>query len=475
MNRDRLLPLAVDLDGTLVLGDTLYESLLILLRRNPLYLFLLPFWLLGGKAGFKRELSRRALPAPSDLLFNQALLEWLRDQRDHRQLLLCTAADQRIADGIAGHLDLFDGVLASDGTNNLSGPGKAAALVERYGEQGFDYAGNERVDLAVWRHAHAAVVVNASPAVLAAATRVTTVDQVIAPKQGVGLQPWLRALRLHQWAKNLLVFVPLLTAHLLFEQDAVVRAMLAFLAFGLCASSAYVLNDLLDLAADRAHPRKCRRPFASGQLSVFSGLLLAPALLAAAFAVAILLPQRFVVTLAAYYLLTVLYSFRLKQIDTVDVVVLASLYTARIVAGAFALAVMLSFWLLAFSMFLFLSLALVKRYAELQQLRERGLEFAIGRGYRVEDLPMIGSLGTSAGYGSILVLAMYVNSNTSEALYRQPKYLWLICPLLLYWITRAWILAQRGRMHDDPLMFAIGDRVSIVVLAACLALVALAI
>lgn len=473
-SQGRLLPLAVDLDGTLVLGDTLHESLLILLRRNPLYLLLLPFWLLGGKAGFKRELARRAIPLPSDLLYNQALLEWLRAQRGERELVLCTAADRLVADAVAEHLNLFDAVLASDGSSNLSGTGKANALIERYGERGFDYAGNDRIDLAVWCHANAAVVVNARAAVLSAARQVAAVEQVISPAQSLGLRPWLRALRLQQWAKNLLVFVPLLTAHLVFEPDAVTRALLAFLAFGLCASSVYVLNDLLDLAADRAHPSKYRRPFASAQLPVLAGLLLAPMLLAAAFAVACLLPQRFVLALAGYYMLTALYSFRLKRIAIIDVVTLATLYTARIVAGTFALAIALSFWLLAFSMFLFLSLALVKRHSELHQVRERGLDAAAGRGYRVDDLPMIGSLGASAGYASVLVLALYVNSGSSDPLYRQPEYLWLMCPLLLYWISRVWLLAQRGHMHDDPLVFAMRDWVSAFVLVTCLGLVALA-
>ena len=473
MNRDQP-PLAVDLDGTLVLGDTLHESVLLLLRRNPLFLLLLPLWLLRGKAGFKRELARRAIPAPADLVYNRPLLDWLNGQRGTRELLLCTAADRAIAEAVANHLDLFDAVIASDGSRNLSGNAKALALVERYGERGFDYAGNDRADLAVWRLARAAVVVNASPNVLAAAQRLTGIDRVMPATLAPSWRAWLRALRPHQWSKNLLVLVPLLTAHLLLEPDAVTQALLAFLAFCLCASSVYVLNDLLDLASDRAHPRKRRRPFASGQLPVHGGVLLATVLLAAAFAVASLLPARFVLALAGYYLLTLSYSLWLKRVAILDVIVLAALYTARVGAGSFAILVPLSFWLLAFSMFMFLSLALVKRHTELNQARQRGLDAASGRGYVVDDLPIIGALGTSAGYASVLVLALYVNSPVSQSLYSHPQYLWLLCPLLLYWISRVWLLAQRGRMHDDPLMFALRDWVSALILAAFLLIVGLA-
>jgi 4-hydroxybenzoate polyprenyltransferase len=468
-------PLAVDMDGTVVLGDTLHESLLVLLRRNPLYLFALPAWLLGGKARFKREIARRALPAPADLAYNRPLLDWLRDQRGRRELILCTAADAGIAHAVAGHLDLFDTVLASDGERNLDGERKAALLVERHGEQGFDYAGNGAVDVAIWRHARRAIVVNASAGTERAARAAATVEHVL-PAAPAGPRAWLRALRLHQWIKNLLVFVPLLTAHLALDPQSVLHSTLAFTAFGLCASSVYLLNDLLDLPSDRAHPRKRNRPFAAGQLSLLAGLALAPLLLAAAFALAALaLPGRFVLALAGYYLLTLAYSLALKRVEMLDVVVLAALYTARIVAGTFALAIALSFWLLAFSMFLFLSLALVKRYTELAVMREQGLTQAAGRGYRTDDLPMLGALGAAAGYLSVLVLALYINSANSHTLYGQPKALWLLCPLLLYWISRVWLLTQRGRMHDDPLLFALRDPVSLAVLALGLATVLVAV
>lgn len=467
-------PLAVDLDGTLVLGDTLHESLLAALRRNPFLLLAMPLWLLRGKAAFKRELARRVLPDPERLAWNLPFLAWLRGQQGRREIVLCTAADAGIARAVADHAGLFDDVLASDGSRNLSGACKGEVLVARYGERGFDYAGNARIDLAVWRHARRAVVVNAGTPLAEAAGRLVPVDAAL-PGPRVSPLTWARALRLHQWAKNLLVLVPLLTAHLLFEPAAVRQGLLAFLAFGLCASSVYLLNDLVDLPADRAHPRKRLRPFAAGELPLLAGLSLVPLLLAAAFALAVLtLPPRFVLALAAYWLLTAAYTFVLKRIEMVDVVVLAMLYTARIIAGTFALTVPLSFWLLAFSMFLFLSLALVKRHTELGVMARAGRDGADGRGYRVSDLPMLGAMGIGSGLGAVLVLALYVNSPTGEQLYSQPKALWLLCPLLLYWIGRVWLLTHRGRMHDDPMLFALRDRTSQAVLLAGLAVVVLA-
>lgn len=467
---ERLPPLAVDLDGTLALTDTLHESILALLRRNPLYLFALPFWLLRGKAHFKREIAHRARPQVATLPYHAPLLDWLREQRGQREIVLCTASDAAIARDVADHLAVFDDVLASDGVRNLSGERKAQALAERYGEGGFDYAGNARRDLAVWRRARAAVVVNARPSVARSAARIARVERSFVPARA-GVRTWLRALRAHQWAKNLLVFLPLLTAHLALEGETVGRALLAFVAFCLCASSVYLSNDLMDLDADRQHPRKRQRPFAAGELPLVAGFVLAPALLLGAFALALLLPGRFVLVLAVYYLLTVAYSLRLKRVEMLDVIVLAALYTARLLAGAAAIAVPASFWLLAFAMFLFLSLALIKRHTELATLRDLGRVTAAGRGYRTDDLPMLAVLGGASGYLAVLVLALYINSRESERLYRQPELLWLLCPLLLYWLNRAWLLTHRGRMPDDPVVFAVRDPVSLGVLLLAVAII----
>lgn len=456
--------LCVDLDGTLLDSDVLYESVLALLARNPLYLLLFPFWLLRGKAFLKRELARRVTLPAETLPYNPQVLDLLRTTAQ-RPRVLCTASDVLLVAPIAAHLGVFETVIASDGTRNLAGKHKADALVAAFGERGFDYMGNGNVDLAVWQRARGAWVVNNGVRLARqAAQRTTVLAHWPSPPR---LKPWLKALRLHQWLKNLLVFVPLFAAHRFFEPDAIVQSILAFVAFGLCASGVYVLNDLLDLTPDRKHPRKRERPFAAGRLPLLHGLAVAPALTIAGLAVAWLCSPAFALVLLGYYVLTLSYSLKLKRIVMIDVVLLAALYTARIVGGAAAIDVELSFWLLAFSIFIFLSLALLKRYTELHSALALGKKRASGRGYGVEDLPLLQSLGASAGYMAVLVMALYINSPESVELYSHPKALWLVCPILLYWISRIWVVAHRGDMHDDPIVFAATDRVSQIVLALC--------
>ena len=455
-------PLCVDLDGTLIKSDVLLESLLLLLKRNPLYLFCVPIWLLRGKAALKAQIASRVSIDPAALPYNREFVEWLRAERaSGRSLWLCTAANERLAAGIAAHVGLFDGVLASDAATNLAGAAKAEQLVSRFGEGGFDYCGNEQRDLAVWRRARGAIVVRGSRGLERAASAHTAVLHTFPAKAGTA-RAAIKALRPHQWAKNVLILVPLLAAHV-HDLTRAAQTVLALVSFCLCASSVYVLNDLLDLPADRAHPRKSRRPFASGDLSIATGLMMAPALLAVGVLLAALLPGKFQLVFGAYYVVTTSYSFALKGIVLVDALLLASLYTLRIIAGAAATEVPLSFWLLLFAVFLFLSLAFVKRFAELDALRRQQRLRAAGRGYHVEDLPLLQSLGTASGYLSVLVLALYINSPEIQALYHHPKFIWMLCVLMLYWISRVWMKAQRGRMHDDPVVFALKDRVSLAV------------
>jgi 4-hydroxybenzoate polyprenyltransferase/phosphoserine phosphatase len=455
-------PLCVDLDGTLIRSDVLLESLLLLLKRNPLYLFLAVGWLLrGGKARLKAEIAARVEFNAAALPYNRDLLAWLESERSTgRALWLCTAANVRLAEKVAEHLNLFDGVIASDDRLNLAGQSKAERLVERFGEGAFDYCGNEWRDMAIWRCARGAIIVNGPAALAQRASEELSVLQVF-PAAGKRYRAILRALRPHQWAKNVLVLVPLFTAHRVGDLSAVAAGLAAVVAFCLCASSVYLLNDMLDLEADRAHPRKSKRPFAAGDLSLATGLVLAPALLALAALIAAFLPGKFQFFLAAYYLLTFSYSVKLKRMLLIDAVALAGLYTLRIMAGAGAVTVALSFWLLLFSVFLFLSLAFVKRYAELDALRRQQRLQALGRGYRVEDLAVLQSFGTAAGYLSVLVLALYINSPEIEPLYHRPKAIWMLCVLMLYWISRVWMTAHRGGMHDDPVVYALRDRVSL--------------
>lgn len=464
-------PLCVDLDGTLIRTDLLFESTLALLKRNPLYLFALPFWLLGGRANLKRRIAQRSKVHIPSLPWDLRVVELLETEGQQRTLVLCTASDHVLAEAVAKHLGCFDRVMASDGSHNLSGRHKADALVEAYGERGFDYAGNEARDFAIWAHARQAYVVNAGNGLAARVGRISKVAGVL-PRERADWRTWLKALRLHQWLKNVLVFVPLLAAHKFLQPTAVAHAIAAFVIFGVCASGVYILNDLLDLGADRAHPRKRERPFASGRLSLASGVVVAPLLTIAAFVAAYLLDPRFALVLLGYYVLTLAYSLKLKQIAMLDVLVLAGLYTVRIIAGSAAIESGLSFWLLAFSMFLFLSLALVKRYTEVMAQSGNGHEQINGRGYAATDAGLLATLGGASGYLSVLVLALYIDSTASAALYRHPQWLWLMCPLLLYWISRVWIIAHRGAMHDDPVVFAVTDNVSRAVLVLC-AIVAL--
>lgn len=455
------IPIVVDLDGTLIRTDLLLESVIKLLKVNPLLIFMLPVWLLAGKARLKSEIARRVDLDVTGLPYNEDVMAWLEEAKTAgHELALATASHGKYADRVAEHLEIFDRVFATNDTENLKSKAKAARLVETYGEKGFVYAGNESADLDIWERASEAVVVGGSTSLVRDAERRSTVTKTF-DVPGPSLRIWIKALRLHQWMKNLLIFVPLVTAHRLFEPDVLIEAVLAFLTFSLCASSVYLLNDLLDLEADRHHKSKRRRPFAAGTLPIAQGLALIPILLVIVIAIALILPPMFALVLATYYVATTAYSFSLKKKVMLDVIILAGLFTTRIIAGAAVTGIPLSEWLLLFSMFVFLSLAIVKRYTELVDLRSRGfVSEARGRGYAVEDIELLAALGGASGYISILVFALYLNTETVQRMYGNPIFLWAACPLLLYWISRVWILAHRGQMDDDPIVFAIKDPIS---------------
>lgn len=456
-------PLVIDLDGTLLRSDLLVETGLEFLRDQPHRLLMPLQWLTHGKAALKHELAQATEIDVSVLPYEKSVIDLIEKERSRgRKVVLATASHRRLAEKVAAHLKLFDDVIATDGDRNLSAHTKRDALIGSYGERGFDYAGNSHDDLPVWGSARHAFVVNAPIGVKRKAYALGNVLGVIeTPNTALG--DWVKALRLHQWLKNLLIFVPLLAAHKYAEWPLLLDATLAFLAFGLCASSVYILNDLLDLRDDRHHVRKKSRPFASGRLSIQSGLFAFPLLLIAAFGLGLWqLPIAFTLGLGCYYALTLAYSLWLKRRTVIDVVTLAALYTLRIIIGAIALGIPLSFWLLAFSMCIFLSLALVKRYAELFQVRTQSNgDKARGRSYFADDLSMIASLGAASGYMAVMVLALYINDIHTTQLYRHQQFFWLACPLLLTWITRVWMLAHRGTMNEDPVIFAVRDRVSL--------------
>lgn len=460
--------LYVDLDGTLIATDLLHESFLAAVKRSPWVALRCVGWLAQGRARLKEELASRGHVDVASLPYREPVLQFLREERaSGRRIVLATASWSSLAEAVAGHLGLFDEVLATTASGNLKGKAKARQLVEQSGAAGFDYIGDSRADIEVWRQARHAYVVDDTGRLANAMPAGIEVKRVFSPARP--RQAWreaMRAVRPHQWAKNLLLFVPLVAAHRIDEPASLVAAMTGFAAFCLFASSAYLLNDLLDLGADRAHPRKRLRPLASGQLSIPAGLLLCAATLLAGVALASRLPAMFQATLAAYFVLTLAYSFGLKRVAMLDVISLAALYTLRIIAGGFAIPMPPSFWLLAFAMFLFFSLALVKRYAELVSLEEEGIGAAPGRGYAGHDAEVVLAIGSASAMVSALVLALYINGEAAKDLYTRPAFLWILCPILLYWVSRIWLLAARGQMHDDPVLFAVRDKASYAVAAA---------
>jgi 4-hydroxybenzoate polyprenyltransferase len=436
-------PLFVDLDGTLLLSDNFHESLCSLAANRPAELLKVPVWILRGKAHAKAKVAAAALPDIATLPYNNELLDYLRAQKLRgRKLYLATAANERVAEQIAAHLGIFDGVVASDDTHNAAGGGKLEAIQARIGNADFCYAGNASVDLDVWKGAAAAIVVNGSDSLA---------RRFASPQHG--FRTYLRAIRVTQWSKNLLVLLPLLPALGQLQVQSVLHVLLAFIAFSFCGSSIYVVNDLLDLPSDRVHPRKRLRPFASGAVPIARGVALSVT-------VAATVGLLFLGVVLTYLAITTAYSMRLKKVAVVDTLVLASLYTIRIIGGAVAAGLSLSFWILAFSMFLFLSLAMVKRHAELFDLNARGKSSTPGRGYQATDLPFVQVLGISSGMIAVLVLGLYLNAPVASANFSRPEVLWLLCPVLLYWICRVWIRTFRGRMHDDPVVFALTDSVS---------------
>lgn len=451
--------LAVDLDGTLLRSDMLHESFWSAVGRDWRSPFLSVAALTGGRASLKRHLAMASAVEAATLPYDAKVIAFVQGWRaDGGRTALVTASDRDFADAIADHLGIFDEVHGSDGKLNLKGDHKGQFLEERFGSKGFAYMGDAKADLPVWKRAAKAITVNA-PAALRreAELACNTVEHLAADTKSV--KPYIKALRPHQWLKNSLVFLPMLAAHQL-DGATFLLSLFAFVCFSVVASSVYVLNDLLDLAADRAHPRKKLRPFASGSIPIAHGTLMAAGLLVLGSLLAISISPSFLLAMAAYYLLTTAYSVHLKRRIVIDICVLAGLYTARIIAGAVATDIPLSMWLLAFSVFFFLSLAAVKRQAELIDSAERNSLMVCGRGYHVDDQPIISMIAIGAGYISVLVMALYVDSPAVVELYAHPEVLWGICAVLLYWSTRTVMVAHRGHMHDDPVVYAAKDRIS---------------
>lgn len=468
--------LFIDLDGTLVATDTLWESVIVYLKANPLRVFLLLFWLLKGKVHFKSRLAEKVDLNPAALPYRTEVLEYIKEaQTAGNTVVLATAAHRRIAESVAGHLKLFSKVLASDGQTNLSGVCKLQAIQENTNGHSFQYMGDAAADLPIWEAAETAIVVNPSASLLKRINGFPGVTVISSREKKKKFRTWIKAIRIHQWSKNLLLFLPMLMAHRVTELNLIVDMIFAFISFSFCASTVYILNDLLDLESDRQHPSKKNRPFATGELSIKSGFIAILLTFAFAFSLSLLtLPKLFTIALGFYLALTTFYSFYLKKKVIVDAITLGSLYTFRILAGAIAISSFVSSWLLAFSMFFFFSMALIKRYTDLRILKLNQETHINGRGYIADDIEIVRITGIVSGYLSLLVLALYINGVHVKSLYAEPALLWLLIPCLMYWITRIWFLTHRGYMTEDPIVFAIKDYKSYIVAAIIIIILILA-
>lgn len=465
-----LRPLVIDLDGTLIHSDLLWESIVLFLKKHFLRAWQLPLWLLLGKAGFKDRIASQVDLDPAALPYDQTVLALIAAARaEGRQVILATGAQRRFAEQIADHLGLFDQVLATDNAINFTSHNKARELCRLFGERGYDYVGNSRADLPVWLACEGAVSVTHKPFRLADGRDTTHSGSV----RGGVLKPLVKAMRPRQWLKNLLVFVPMLAGHE-FDPWTLSASVVAFVAFSLCASSAYLLNDALDAQDDRVHPTKHKRPIASGALPLPVALVTSPLLALAAIALCAWFSPLLLLVVLVYFVSTVAYSIVLKRLLMVDIVTLAILYTLRVLGGSAATEIAPSFWLLAFSFFIFLSLALLKRHSELFNLARDGKEKTRGRGYTTADKTPIGIMGVNTAFVSVLVFMLYFNSSNVLEQYRSPAWLGGILPLLVFWLGRLWVLAFRGEVNEDPVLYVSKDKVSYVVIALCLLLSTLA-
>ena len=468
-------PLCVDLDGTLIHTDCLFETLLGAIHKNPATLFKVPQWLAKGRPTLKAELAELHSPDTATLPWNEDVIEYIKKEKSKgRKVLLVTASHIKVAQLIADYLEIFDEVLATNSDVNLKSHNKAKLLVERYGEKNFDYIGNESCDIPIWQAAGSALIANSTQQLVQKTESLNLPTETIGAPHSKLPKALVKACRPHQWAKNTLLFVPILTAHLYTNHLLLINTVLAFISMGLCASTVYVLNDLLDLESDRNHHSKRRRPIASGKLPIHVALFLPPLLLCISFSIAwFLINPTFTLLLGCYLIITSAYSLYLKQKILVDVFLLAGLYSMRIIIGAsvacerggelFSGYIELSNWLITFSTLFFLSLAMAKRYSELHNLAQTDRERPSGRSYHINDRPLISQLGITSGLLAALVFALYIHSDNSTALYHNPNALWLICPSLLYWIAYVWLVTTRGKMREDPVTFAIKDKISYLV------------
>jgi 4-hydroxybenzoate polyprenyltransferase len=410
----------------------------------------------------------------ASLPYNRRLLTFLRlEHAQGRAIYLASGANIDLAKRVASHLNVFTGVLGSD-RNSLAGSTKLQRIRDQIDYSEFAYVGGDVLDLSLFTSATTPMVANPTRRLTAFLHARGIFPFREFRDRSHPIKSLRKAIRLHQWSKNLLILVPLLLAHQP-SLKTLATALLAFFSFSLAASATYILNDLLDIDADRRHLRKRHRPFASGDLSVSTGLALVTGFLGLALFATRFLPHAFSLWLGFYLASTLAYSLYLKRIPIVDVLVLSGLYTLRMQAGSAATHTPISHWLAGLSVFLFLSLAMVKRFAELENLRASGSLPNNGRGYHVSDIEQMRSFGTASAYAAVIIFAIYISGHDVMALYRQPRFLWLIVPLMILWLSRVWLVASRGELNEDPVVFALTDRLSLFIgiMAVALTLLAL--
>jgi len=451
------IPLCVDLDGTLLRSDMLLESLLAMIKQQPLCVFQLPLWLVKGRAHLKSQVASRVNFRSSHLPFNEEVTEYVREQRAKRRTVLVTGTHQSLAEEVVETLELFDEVVGSTAETNLTSHRKRDFLEGRFGVDGFDYIGNDKDDLDVWPAARHAMVVSTPKGI---ASDQTQTFQRVFKERTNGLSDYMSLMRVHQWSKNALIAVPFFLDQRLHDGAAFFAVVLAFIAMSLLASATYIVNDMLDLQSDRQNATKSKRALASGAVSIVRGIQVIGVLVFLLLLITLALPVAVNIALLVYLVVTLAYTFMLKRKAMLDVITIAGLHTMRVIAGTLVIQAAWSFWLLAFSMFFFFSLASAKRVAELINLQQAGRQATVGRDYQIADIPVMLASGVSTGFISVMIVALYINSEKVQTLYANPMILWLLCPVLMYWIGRVWIFTARGRMHEDPIVFAIRDRLS---------------
>ncbi len=453
------LPLAVDLDGTLLATDTLHEGLVAALLRDPASVPGLLMALPKGRAAFKRRVSRAAPANAAILPLRKPFVEWLQAQRAAgRRLHLVTAADQSVADAVAQHLDIFDSATGSDGSRNLRGPEKAAWLKQRFPE-GFAYAGDSRHDLDVFAAAEEIVLVNTSPAVAAAARKLADAEVLAEfPPQNSPVRDWLGALRIHQWSKNALLFVPLILGHKLGDPGAILNCVLGLFLMGITASGTYLLNDIADLPSDRLHRTKRNRAIAAGRIAPLHALAGALALILMGLIGGAVLSTAFALGLLTYVVLSLTYSAVLKGIPLLDTLTIGGLFTLRLALGVELAGVPYSPWLMGFAGFFFFSCALAKRHGELMEAKVSHGGNLARRGYEADDWPLTLGFGAASAMAALQIMILYVaNEAAPSRLYTYAAWLYLAPAALAVWLVRIWMLSHRRALRDDPVVFALRD------------------